>query len=94
MDQFDALQAEQLSNGIIHCAAGADIFRASQLLLDEAVDLRFRFAPGLLMGYGDVLEPSENDDCEDRVDRKCQTCTPIFNEKRHEDSDKQQAVGD
>src|SRR5258705_5433100 len=57
----DALVAKQLLKREAHRATRADIFRASELLFDESVELGFRLTACLLMWYGDVSNATEND---------------------------------
>ncbi len=58
----DALVAEKLLDGIIHRATRTDIFGASQLLLEEAVHLRFGLAARFLVRDSNILQPPEDHD--------------------------------
>src|SRR6185503_6693200 len=87
--QDDALMAEQFTDGIIHRATGADVFRASQLLFDKAIELCFSFAACLLMWHCNILKPPQDDDGDKGEYCKSQPCAPIFEEERNQDTDQQ-----
>src|SRR5687768_5170379 len=90
--QDNALVAEQLTNGIVHRAARANVFCASKLLFKEAVHLRFRLTACFLVRDSNIFQPPENEDRRDREDRKAESCPPILKKQRNQNADQEQSI--